>query len=437
MSSSEPPDSSALTRLVDLLRRAPEKPTPTELDRGLAGVRAKLSERKAPRRGRRGLAWGVALAVPCLVLALVAAFGMRRSPPAPERPIAVSRVEGGRLIQGGYLAESGAQGIQVFFDEGSRCALTPGGRGRLRFEQTVGVRLVLERGSASLQITPTPEPRWSVESGPFLVTVKGTDFTVGWDPTSELFELTLRRGRVVVSGPVVGDDFVVRPGQKLSVSLPKAETIITEERPAGSAALAAPRATPPVDASASVARAPTEGSKASSGSAPAPLTTAATTTSPQLRSWREALANGEWDRIVAEAERGGIDATLETATPDDLFALADAARYRRRLDLAQAALLAHRRRFPSSPRAAEAIFLLGRVAELRPAGRASALGRYDEYLARAPNGTYAAEALGRKMTLLNDTGGPAKARPIAEAYLRRFPDGSYAGAARALLSVSE
>lgn len=436
MSRSEPPESGALTRLVELLRHAPGKPTPTELDRGLAGVRVKLSKRKAPLRGRRALAWGVALAVPCLVLALVAAWGIRRSPPASARLIAVSRVEGGRLIQGGYLSESGAQGIQVFFDEGSRCALTPGGRGRLRFEQTAGVRLVLERGSASLQITPTPEPRWSVESGPFLVTVKGTDFTVGWDPTSEHFELTLRRGRVVVSGPVVGDDFVVRPGQKLSVSLPKAETIITEERPAGSVALAAPSATPPVDAPALVAAAPTE-VPSSGASAPVPSTTAVASTSPQFRPWREALAKGEWDRIVTEAERAGIDATLETAAADDLFALADAARYRRRLDLAQAALLAHRRRFPSSPRAAEAIFLLGRVAELRPAGRVSALGRYDEYLARAPNGTYAAEALGRKMTLLNDMGGAAKARPIAETYLRRFPDGSYAGAARALLSVRE
>lgn len=437
MSSSEPRDSRALTRLVELLRRGPDTPTPTELDRGLAGVRARLSARKAPRGGRRRLAWGVGLAASCLVLALVVAFGLRRDPPASERVIAVSRVEGGRLIQGGYLSESGAQGIQVFFDEGSRCALTPGGRGRLRVEPTAGVRLVLERGSASLQITPTPEPRWSVESGPFLVTVKGTDFTVGWDPTSERFELTLRRGRVVVSGPVVGDDFVVRPGQKLSVSLPKAETIITEVPPAGSAAPTAPSATPPVDASASAAPTPPE--VARSGSAPAPSSTAAAaaTTGLPLRPWREALANGEWDRIVAEAERAGIDATLQTAAPDDLIALADAARYRRRLDLAQAALLAHRRRFPSSARAAEAIFLLGRVAELQVAGRANALMRYDEYLARAPNGTYAAEALGRKMTLLNDIGGAAKARPIAEAYLRRFPDGSYAGAARALLSVTE
>jgi TolA-binding protein len=347
--------------------------------------------------------------------------------------VAVSRVEGGQVMQGGYLSESGAQGVRLFFDEGSRCALAPGGRGRLRVDHAAGVRLVLERGSASLQITPSPEPRWSVESGPFLVTVKGTDFTVGWDPTSEQFELALRKGRVVVSGPVVGDAFEVRPGQKLRVSLPKAETVITEERPSGLGTPAASSPSPPGDALSSGAPVAAEAAKANgSGAAPSPSSSAMS-----QRQWRGALANGEWDRILVEAERAGIQGTLETAASDDLFALADAARYRRRLDLAQAALLAHRRRFPSSPRAAEAIFLLGRVGELRPAGRVTALERYDEYLARAPAGTYAAEALGRKMTLLNEAGGAPKARAIAEEYLRRFPDGSYAGAARTLLSVGQ
>ena len=44
----------------------------------------------------------------------------------------------------------------------------------------------------------------------------------------------------------------------------------------------------------------------------------------------------------------------------------------------------------------------------------------------------AAEALGRKMILTNEMGGPAQARPIAREYLLRFPTGSYAGSARAL-----
>jgi hypothetical protein len=71
--------------------------------------------------------------------------------------------------------------------------------------------------------------------------------------------------------------------------------------------------------------------------------------------------------------------TLQTASSDDLFALADAARYRRRADLARSALLAQRRRFPSSPRSLDAIFLLGRVEELRAGGRAPAIEWYDEY----------------------------------------------------------
>ena len=77
--------------------------------------------------------------------------------------------------------------------------------------------------------------------------------------------------------------------------------------------------------------------------------------------------------------------------------------------------------------------MLGRAEELREHGtRAQAIDWYDEYLAQAPTGAFAAEALGRKMILTNEAGGPAQARPIASEYLLRFPNGSYAGSARAL-----
>ena len=142
------------------------------------------------------------------------------------------------------------------------------------------------------------------------------------------------------------------------------------------------------------------------------------------------LANGHWDRILEEAERAGVNATLDKASSDDLFALADAARYRRRTELARAALLAERRRFPHSAGSVNALFLLGRVEE--STDRARAIAWYDEYLARAASGSYAAEALGRKMSLTNELKGRAEATPIAEEYLRRFPRGSYARPARAL-----
>lgn len=427
MSHDAPEDSRALARLTELLRDAPAPPSQVQLERGLSALHTRLAGR---RRSPRKLSWTVAFSLVGALL-LVAALVWRGRGAPPERPVAVSRIEGGQLLQGGYLSESGASGIRLSFDEGSQCALSPGGRGRLRIDAKTGVRLLLDRGSASLRITKTREPRWSVESGPFVVTVKGTDFTVDWDPTSERFELTLRHGRVVVSGPLLGEDFVVRPGQKLSVSLPKAETVITEERAAAPASVGT---TPAAPAASPLAAEPGAAATADLPAAPKP---SSSVTSLPTRQWPAALANGEFDRILAEAERAGTEATLETAPSEDLFALADAARYRRRVELAQSALLAQRRRFPASPRSTEAIFLLGRVAELRASGRATALSRYDEYLARAPRGTYAAEALGRKMTLSNELEGPAAARPIAEAYLRRFPGGSYAGAARTLLRVAE
>jgi hypothetical protein len=148
------------------------------------------------------------------------------------------------------------------------------------------------------------------------------------------------------------------------------------------------------------------------------------------RRWAEELASGNWDRILEDVERAGVGVTLSSASSEELFALADAARYRRRPELAHEALLAQRRRFPGSPRA---LFLLGRVEESRGGGIARAIAWYDQYLARAPAGAYAAEALGRKMTITSKIGGPAKARPIAREYLRRFPQGSYAASAHALL----
>ena len=130
-----------------------------------------------------------------------------------------------------------------------------------------------------------------------------------------------------------------------------------------------------------------------------------------------------------------MKATLESASSDDLLALADAARYRRRTDLARDALLAERRRFPGSPHSLDAAFLLGRVEEAGGHGPERAIQWYDEYLIRAPTGTYASEALGRKMTLTSKLGGTSRARPIAEEYLRRFPAGTYAGPARAIVGA--
>jgi hypothetical protein len=61
----------------------------------------------------------------------------------------------------------------------------------------------------------------------------------------------------------------------------------------------------------------------------------------------------------------------------------------------------------------------------------AALRWYDTYLAEAPGGPFAGDALGRKM-VISSRGSPTAARALAQEYLRRFPSGTYASAARDL-----
>jgi hypothetical protein len=152
---------------------------------------------------------------------------------------------------------------------------------------------------------------------------------------------------------------------------------------------------------------------------------------------RELLVRGQVEAVVEAAHRQGVARALATAELPDLVALGDAARYLRRDDLARRALLATRARFPRAPEARDAAFLLGRLEEggAKDAnGAAVALAWYDRYLAGGEAGDYAAEALGRKMVLLDRLEGRPRARAAAAAYLARFPHGSYASAARALLA---
>jgi len=422
----EPKDSPALTEATDLCRDSLGPPTPAELDRGLDSFLARISPHKTrPRRFVRWSLAGVAVALCTLVALQVASvYGKRWS--AGEPPTLAYQIDGGSVLEGGYLRESGHAGMNVVFNEGSRLTLAPGTRSRLQVVDRDGAHVAIERGRGSFQVAHKSNRRWQVDVGPFLVTVTGTVFTVSWDPVSEEFDLRLREGSVVVSGPVSAGEIALRAGQRLVANLAKVQTVITEETPE-QASSESPSAPPAPAVTAPGLQPP----------APGPAPTPVASTVAKLagdHQWGRKLARGQWDRILQDANRIGVEATLSEASSEDLFALANAARYRHRSDLARSALLAERRRFPGSTRSLEAIYLLGRVEEARETGTAQAIAWYDEYLTRAPTGPLVGEALGRKMTLTDKLEGPARARSLAEEYLRRFPKGNYAGSARELLA---
>jgi TolA-binding protein len=422
-------ETEALTGLVDLARTSTLPAAPARMALGFDLVMARLEARQSRRGKMLRSPLMIAAGAACVVL-VWGAVGMVRArlQPAELTNLAYT-VEGGRVIEGGYLQESGDTGIKLAFTEGSEFVLLPGARGRLRAVDSSGARIAIEQGSASFRITPRKLANWLIDVGPFLVTVKGTAFSVHWDPTGERFELRLQHGRVAVTGPVSGGEIALRAGQRLVVNLRKAETLITEQKPGEEWVEPAPVVSGTPDGAA-----PSSPSMAAQRPAGrmAPSLRSESARSEGDHHWVEAIAAGQWDRVLTEVEQAGIKATLNSASSEDLFALADAARYRRRDALARQALLAERRRFPDSARALDATFLLGRLEEANEQGTGRALRWYDEYLARAPAGTYASEALGRKMMVTNNRDGAARAQPIAEEYLQRFPHGTYAGAAQAL-----
>jgi hypothetical protein len=430
--SDESKGAQVLASLTELARDSVQPATPVQLSQGLHAVSARIAVGKARRRGlvRWSLAGTVAAASVGGVLQIVS-FSRAQKPP-PASPALAYQIEGGSVIDGGYLRESGGGGIKLFFTEGTEFILMPGTRGRLRTVDSSGARIAIEHGTASFQVAPRSNGRWLVDVGPFLVTVKGTVFTVSWDASRERFELRLQHGHVTVSGPTSGGDIALRAGQRLVVNLPKAETLITELKPeeAWFGSAAALPVTPATGVSAERPSAAPERPMARGGVGASALFGPAKVDGEHR--WAESLAAGNLDRIFADVERAGVKSTLENASIEDLFALADAARYRRRTDLAREALLAERRRFPGLGRSLDASFLLGRVEEASERGMARAVQWYDEYLARAPTGTYASEALGRKMILTRKLEGASQAQPVAQEYLRRFPNGAYAGSARAL-----
>ena len=451
-SDGDPEIVNGLDAVTALAREAVAPMTPLQRMRGFQAVMARTDAR---RRKQRSLFVALTLAT-CGVAAGAAALFFYLAPRSHGHPTirasAVSgeasplsyRVDNGEIGDGGYLRSYGGSGVSLLFAEGTELRLAAGARGRLTSVDAQGARFAIEQGEADINVVPRAGARWLIDAGPFLITVHGTTFTAAWDGEREQLDIRMTRGLVSVSGPVADGKIAVRGGQRLTINVPErkmllrpgegsdesaetgADTTAAGTTPAPEAAAVEPSApeAPPAVAPRAQAPSPTRGSARAA---------VAVRASAAPRSWTAALAAGDFQSILAEAEHRGLRRSLGEARSEDLAALADAARYLRREDVARQALIAQRQRFPQSDRAHEAAFLLGRLTEGGAGGDVRALSWYDRYLNEAPSGAYASEALGRKMTATEKLRGIEAARDIARAYLLRFPHGTYAGAARALM----
>ena len=369
------------------------------------------------RRNRKRFAIGVTIATTLVLGGLV---GFRHRGEAPAVPVLSYRVDNQEPPSSGYILVPQTAESLLAFSDGSKVRMAPRARGRVVEVNSRGARFALDDGKVSVDVVQRPRAQWIFEAGPFRVNVHGTSFTVVWNPLEAIFEVRLISGAISVVSPVAGPEIQMHAGQSLKVSLRDREIdrwgrrARARARPRPTALSHPHRFEPPR----TVPAGPAE------------------TTRWSHRGWLAALSENKAADIVADADRRGLTAVLERADSEDLWALANAARYASRYPLARQALSAHRRRFPSSERSREAAFLLGRLHEGDAGGPAEALGWYDRYLAEADGGVGVSDALGRKMTLLERWNRHTEALTAARDYLRRFPRGTYANAARALVRSS-
>ena len=433
-------------------------------------------------RTSRALVWGAVGAAACASV-LTAIEVVRHVHPSSL----TYDVHGGALGDSGQV-EAGPQGTALSFSDGTEISLDAQARLAVRQAGPHGARLRLQSGAAHFRVMHLPHAAWAVEAGPYVVEVTGTEFDVRWSEREQTVEVKMRSGSVRVSGPLLTERVTLGKGQHLLARLGMGDVRIDDGRPSEPAvvpaphalvaplpgatnenatALASPGVAPPVQPSSALA--PDTAARsvpmrahprrrlalAEPVSAPPPLAvtppplevappvrrdspsdnpspSAGATPKWRTRNWSARVAAGDASAVVDDAQSVGLDAAMRQADAGDLAALADAARYAGRPDLAERAFSATRHRFPGSSRARAAAFLLGRMADDRGDSHAG-LAWYRAYLTEAPSGPYAAEALGREMLIVQRLQGRDAAIPLANEYLGRFPNGTYLLQARALI----
>jgi hypothetical protein len=296
--------------------------------------------------------------------------------------------------------------------------------------------VILERGEAHVYVEHEPGTRWTFDAGPYVVAVTGTAFALSWREDTQRLDVRLENGTISVSGPVSDAPLTLRAGQWLTARRGDVRIRGLDAADDLDASAASLLVAPSGDVAPDSAATPSTSQSPTEPNVAAPASSAGRSASRRVRDhdWAGDLTRGRpFKAIVGDAVALGVDGVFAQSSSSELAALADAARYTLRQDIARGALLAQRRRFAGSDHARAAAFDLGRIEEAGQNPRA-ALTWFDTYLAEAPNGRYASEALGRKMTLVKLFQGREAARSWAELYLRSFPNGTYADAARAVTS---
>ena len=412
--------------VADATRNGIGQVSPEELNLGWQRLESALDDCKCPSvpivaPASRWWLRGFALAAAALLFGFAGQRWLAARSDGPLRLV----VEGATLGPGDSIHTGTSTPARLVFSDTSEIQVGPATQVKVLALEARGSHVALADGELDVQVRHRSGASWRFDAGPFSVKVVGTAFHLAYEAARGRLALHMVAGVVEARGPSDDRVFTLRAGESLEL-FAGVEAKPAPARPAAATPTTVPASTeilPPLTEPAPPHVSPLPARRR----APHPEPTV-----PESGSWARLIAQGDFAAVVRAAEQRGIDATLAGASASDLTALADAARYIRRNDLARKALLGLRARFPGTTRASDAAFFLGRLAELTPASASDALAWYETYLDESGRGPYAGETLGREIALLARTD-RSRARKAAQTYLERFPHGTQADLAKSLL----
>lgn len=300
------------------------------------------------------------------------------------------------VLEAGAMLAAGTAPLQTTLREGSTVRADAASKGALEVANAAEVRVRLDEGSMHFDVARNPARRFVVKAGRVEVRVIGTAFTVRRSTTVAAVQVTVDRGVVEVW---IGDvqRAVLNAGQTWNE--PVETAVVVEPEPVEF----------DVDEPAVEVEQPTK------------------RTAPPKK------------KLIAKAAPVETPAptTATPALPDDpssLFRLAlDARRAGRARDAADA-FTNFLTKFPDDSRSGLVLFELGRLQMDQLHSSSEAVKSLERAIARAPQGSYAEDAMARLVQLHHDRKEATACREARDGYLKRFPAGVHAATLGALCS---
>lgn len=297
------------------------------------------------------------------------------------------------VLEAGAMLAAGTAPLQTTLREGSTVRADAASKGALEVANASEVRVRLDEGSMHFDVARNPARRFVVKAGRVEVRVIGTAFTVRRSTTVASVQVTVDRGVVEVW---MGDiqRAVLNAGQTWSE--PVETAVVVEPEPVevdvDEPAVEPTKRTPP----------PKKKIVAKAAPAETPPPTVAT---PSLPDDPSSLFRAALDARRAGRARDAADAFTNFLS-----------------------------KFPDDSRSGLVLFELGRLQMDQLHSSSEAVKSLERAIAKAPQGSYAEDAMARLVQLHHDRKEATACRDARDGYLKRFPAGVHAATLGALCS---